>query len=277
MRVMDRFSGEDNPFGGSDYRGDFWLAIHKRLQYLHGVSVLAPEARPNSPPDDAIAFLTNCSDDHFLDFIELIFKLEFYWRAVRDENSLVDDINHFFELDALPYALTSFVREERIEDYRGTPTTASYLTEFPRVIRRDSQVTHAQAVAPALQLLADKRFASANREFLEALEDFRKRDYDDCLVKCGSAFESALKLICETKGWPYKQSDTAKTLLQTVISNSTLDPYFEQPLLVIAILRNRESTAHGAGVHARNVPPQRAQFAINATAAGILLVVQECL
>lgn len=206
-----------------------------------------------------------------------MFKLEFYWQAVREENSLVDDINHFLEIDDITYAVTSFVREERVERHHGAPTTFSYLTQHPRVIRRDSQVTHSQAVEPALRLLSDSRLASANREFLEALEDYRRRDYDDCLVKCGSAFESTLKVVCSERRWPHTQTDTAKPLIQAIIANSALDSYFEQPLSVIATLRNRESTAHGAGTQTRNVAPHRAQFAINATAAAILLVVQECL
>src|SRR4029450_5031974 len=33
--------------------------------------------------------------------------------------------------------------------------------------------------------------------FLNALEDYRKGDYGDCLTKCTSAFESALKITSD--------------------------------------------------------------------------------
>ena len=108
-----------------------------------------------------------------------------------------------------------------------------------------------------------------------ALEDYRKGDLGDCVAKCGSAFESVLKIICEKKRWPYQQTDTAARLLATVLSRTTLDPFFEQPLLLIATIRNRRSTAHGAGVQPKSVSPQVARFALNATATAILLLVEE--
>ena len=52
--------------------------------------------------------------------------------------------------------------------------------------------------------------------------------------------------------------------------------HFEQPLLNIATLRNKLSNAHGAGVQHRRVPQHVAKYAINATAAAILLLVEEC-
>ena len=48
-------------------------------------------------------------------------------------------------------------------------------------------------------LLRDKSFTSADQEFIEALEDYRKGDYGDCLTKCGSSLESTMKIICDRK------------------------------------------------------------------------------
>ena len=87
---------------------------------------------------------------------------------------------------------------------------------------KESETLHKSAINPALQLLAQPHFAGANTEFLGALEDYRKGDIGDCLVKCGSAFESVLKVICDRKGWPYNQTDTASTLVKTVIANTSL-------------------------------------------------------
>jgi hypothetical protein len=55
-----------------------------------------------------------------------------------------------------------------------------------------------------------------------------------------------------------------------------MEPFFEQPLLIIATLRNRLGTAHGVGGQPREVPRHRAQFAINATATALLFLVEEC-
>jgi hypothetical protein len=82
-----------------------------------------------------------------------------------------------------------------------------------------------------------------------------------------------MKIICDRKGWPYQQSDTASTLLRAILSRTNLDSFFEQPLLVIGTLRNRLSKAHGAGTQHRAVPRHVARFAVNTTAAAILLLV----
>jgi hypothetical protein len=55
-----------------------------------------------------------------------------------------------------------------------------------------------------------------------------------------------------------------------------MESYFDQPLLLIATMRNRLSSSHGAGAQPRVVPAHRARYVINATAAAILLLVEEC-
>ena len=172
--------------------------------------------------------------------------------------------------------MTPFIREKRTESLFGHPQEVSVITSYPQVVVRANQVSHAYAVEPAIHLLADSGFAAANQEFLSALDDYRKGRYGDCLTKCGSAMESTMKLICARKGWPYKETDTAATLLKVVLAKSGLESFFEQPLLTIATLRNRLSTSHGGGATPRSVSPHKARYAINATASAILLLVEEC-
>jgi Domain of unknown function (DUF7014)/Abortive infection C-terminus len=148
--------------------------------------------------------------------------------------------------------------------------------KHPEVIVRTNQASYALAVEPAIQLLADPRFEAANLEFLGALEDYRKGRYGDCLTKCGSALESTMKLICRHKGWPYNENATAAPLLNVIRTRSGLESFFVQPILNIATLRNRFSTAHGGGTTPRSVPAHKARYAINATASAILLLVEEC-
>ena len=150
------------------------------------------------------------------------------------------------------------------------------MTAYPKVIRKDSELLHSTATLPVLQLLSDGSYAAANKEFLEALEAYRKGDYDDCLTKCGSAFESVLKVICDRKRWPYQQTDTASQLIHTVVEKAGLEPFFEQPLMLVATIRNRLSTSHGAGVKQRKESQAKAEYALNATAAAVLLLTKEC-
>ena len=248
---------------------DLWEEIHNKLTYLHGRPRLSA-SNTSSRAEDALAFLESCSDEHFLDFIEYTFKTQSYFHASGRAN-LVEDFNEFLRHDDLPYAITDFVW---VEDSTG-PFTRSTLTAHPQVIRKDSDVLHRSAIEPTLHLLREPQFVGANKEFLEALEDFRRADYGDCLTKCGSALESVLKVICARKGWPHNATDTASPLLKSVITNSGLDSFFEQPLILVATIRNKLSKAHGAGMTARPVTEAKAEYAVNATAAAILLLVKE--
>ncbi len=258
MRCRDLFQGSD-----------FWREIHSKLTYLHGQLRLTT-INAESPVEDALSFLQSCADEHFLDFVEYIFPTQAY-RHVSSRENLVEDINEFLLQDELPYVLTDFVWTKGHNGQYETITLAAY----PQVIRKDSEVLYRSAIQPALQLLREPDFSAANKEFLKALEHFRKQDYGDCLTKCGSALESVLKVICARNKWPYQETDTASPLLKTVINNSGLEKFFEQPLVLVATMRNKLSTAHGAGGASRNVTKAKAEYTINATAAAILLLVTE--
>lgn len=258
---------------GVDYSVEFWTFVHTRFQYLLGRPRLS-DRHADSQVEDVFSFLSTCRDEHFLDFLELIFQFEHLRKVTNNEDELVRDINGLLKMDDLPYALTDFVIESHLEDtFFGRREVWQRLV-YPQVIRSDNQLEFVTAIQPALSLLSDEAFTSANLEFREALADYRRGDYGDCLVKCNSAFESVMKIVCHRKGWPYQQSDTAASLLRVVLQGSDLDSFFEQPLLVIATLRNRLSTGHGAGLQQRDVPPHVAKFAINATAAAVLLLVE---
>ena len=124
-----------------------------------------------------------------------------------------------------------------------------------------------------LQLLSRREFAAADAEYLSALEDLRKGDYPDCLTKSCSAFESSLKVVIQANNWPYSETDTANQLIKTLIEHTGLDPFFETTLQIVATLRNRLSSSHGAGTAERNVPRHLAAYAVTSTGSSILLAV----
>jgi hypothetical protein len=147
---------------------------------------------------------------------------------------------------------------------------------YPQVVRVDDQPTYSEAIQPVLSVLADPQFEAANLEFRDALDEYRKGRYGDCLTKCCSAFESVMKSLCKRNGWSLDENkDTAAPLLKAILAHSKLDPFFEQPLLLIATMRNRLSSSHGGGTSVRNVERHVAQYAFTSTAAAILLLVQE--
>ena len=245
----------------------FWPQIYRNLQYLHGRQILSRRESRESL-DDLGKFLSECSDDQFLDFVEMIFQ---HWEPEIYRQQLVIAVNGFLEIDNLPYAVTDFVWEPSGDTRYRTMT----LAEYPRVIRRENQVVHTTAIQPALEFLAYPGFSSANQEFLDALEDYRKADFPSCITKCGSSLESVMKVICHQQGWPYNQNDTAGTLLRSIIPRTSLDSSFEQQLLVVPTVRNRYGNAHGKGASQQATPKHLAQFSINSTASAILLLVSE--
>ena len=258
-----------------DYTAEFWAEIYRRLKFRTGRLQLT-SSDDGADPRNAIGYLLTCSGGEFLDFLEDIFSAECFQRVSLGTRDIVDELNGLLRQDALPYHLTHFVIENEpriIDGYQAG--TYIHIRAYPKVIMRESEIMHQGAIAPALELLAQRHFRGPNAEFLAALEDYRKGDIGDCLTKCASAFESVLKVICDRKGWKYGQTDTASTLIKTVLSNTTLGGYFEQLLIIIATLRNKLSTAHGGGTAPRTPPRHIGQYALNATASAILLLVEE--
>lgn len=252
--------------------GDFLEQLHTKVGYLHGEFQLSNVQ--GQQPHDVLQFVLSCKDEELFDVIELIFKSNLPGITWPD-NPLIEGINDFFRVDRLPYHLTGYAVEEFQSSFHGTPTMTIRIGSYPQIIRKDSEALHKTAIEPALTLLKGKEFHQANAEFLNALEDFRKRDFGDCLTKCCSSFESVMKVLCMRKSLEYKQTDTASTLLKALMGGSNLDSFWEHPLILIATLRNRLSTSHGGGTQVRKVPENVAMYAINATAAAMLLLNDE--
>lgn len=249
----------------------FLHELHQKAAYLYGKLDLSGSTAHYSPEDDLVNFFLTCPDENCLDLIELIFRSNLRGISWPD-NPLIPTINQFFSIDALPYHLTNYTTEEYETMLYGSPATGRRIAEYPKIIRKDSELVHQNAMEPALHLLTAPIFKNANEEFLKALEDHRKGDYRDCLTKCGSAFESVMKVLCEKNSLPFKATDTASTLLRTLLANGKLDQFWEQPLLLIATLRNRLSSSHGAGTQEKIIPEHVAIYTVNSTASAILLL-----
>ena len=256
---------------------EFWQDMHNRLQHLYGLPCLSGN-ESLSAPDDTITFLLNCSAGEFFDFIELSFKLDCSWRAIDDEDDLVETLNEVFGIESAPYRLTKISKTVDPEvNRRGPPPWGSVrVLAYPKVIRTDDETIHREAIEPALSVLSASHFSEANLRFREALDHYRKGVYDDCLTKCGTSLESVCKVICSKKRWTYAEEDSISQVLKTVIRESGLETFYESPLMLIATIRNKLSSSHGKGTAIRNVKRHTAQFSLNSTAAAILLLVHEC-
>jgi hypothetical protein len=260
-----------------DHTREFWDQLGVSLQHLYGRPKLSKRT-VHSVAEDALAFAAECDAREFFDCLEHTFKVETIWRVVHDENQLVDAINEIFRVEGAPYQLTPKVTVEEPNPRKSGPLSGGTIIRTvaePKVVRAEDEATFTEAIAPALSALSAPYFEAANLEFRNALEEYRKGDYGDSVAKCGSAFESVMKVLCAQKGWPCDPKGTAGPLLKTVLSHTSLEGFFETPLLLIATLRNRLSTAHGGGSTPRTVERHVAQYAITSTAAAIVLLVHE--
>lgn len=274
---MELYRGErpSNIVGRGDHNAEFWQEMYRRLLYRTGKTTLTPTDRGNTPME-AANYLLNCSTAEFLDFLEDIFNNDVLTHVSLWDNNIVDELNTILRQDNLPYRVTNFVVEDIVHSsgmFRGRSGTQ--VRTYPKVILQESEVLEQGAMVPALELLAQPHFASANKEFIAALEDYRKGDIGDCLVKAGSAFESVMKVICDRKGWAYNQTDTAGPLIKIIIANTSLQNYFEPLLIGVGTIRNKLSTAHGAGTTTKQPSRHVAQYVLNLTASAILMLTQE--
>ena len=263
---------------------EFWRAMYTALQHFTGQIRLSKQ-QVNREIDDAIAFVMECSTSEFLGFIELSFKIKTQCVIFPDEAELIDAINVIFKHENAPFELTHFVRIDVEEEetpsvfplhHLPAPGKYTKTVAYPQIIVVDDQVVQKEIVAPALTVLAKPYFEAANKEFMEALKDYREGKNEDCLTKCGSSLESVLKVICKRNNWPFNENDTLEPLLNTVIDKSALESYYKQTLKITATIRNRRSTSHGGGSEVRTASHSIAQYVISSTAAAISLIVEEC-
>lgn len=138
------------------------------------------------------------------------------------------------------------------------------------IIRKDSEFIHKEAVLPALLLLKDDRFDAADKEFREAHEAFRQGRLEDCIVNCGKALESVLKVIGTSRRWPIKDHDPGSRLIQAAVGAGFLASYSQPALNHLSgliesstpTIRNKMG-GHGAGATPRTVPGHLASFQLH--------------
>ncbi|EPB6997099.1 abortive infection family protein [Pseudomonas aeruginosa] len=257
---------------GSNF--NFFLEdLQNRLAYLHGRPILMESLRPNSITDDILSFLFSCSDEHFLDAIEYLFQLPNNHDLSMAEEMVIDQINEFLSIDNLPYYITKKVWVDYKDvDRFGNESEFRKLGEPVRVVCKESEILHQNAIVPTLSLLRGEGLNNVNSEFLGALKDYRHGNYRDALTKSNSALESMMKVICSKRKYKYSEHDVSSKLLKAIMENSDLDTFWEQPIQIIATIRNRYSSSHGAGTKSKEASENICKFVINMTASVMLFL-----
>jgi len=216
-----------------------------------------------------------CDDGHAIDFIEACFQ---QWPYSGRQQG-VDEINGIFREHGIGYELTPYVEhevEKEVEGRFGKRKQKYIETDYPQVIRLDSQLAHQEIVRPMLHLLSDSRLRVANREMLDALFSLRSGQWDDAITSSCSAFESLLKTICDLKGWAYDPNRDTCSRLVAICRDNGLFPAFYVPLFeAVGTIRNRLGDAHGRGpAPSQSVDQRHAEHMVRMTSAHMLLIAE---
>lgn len=237
---------------------DIMTREHESYYKMRGNSNLdTPRAR-------FLHFVRNASDvDEWLSIVEVACRL---LSALRSEPSArgatesgpraVDEIN------------------ARLQEH-----SVGYQFENGEIIRVDSQFTHAEIIKPALALLTKRGFETANDDFMTAHRHYRNHENKDAVVAANRAFESALKAVFKLNGWEYgagdRASDLVKKARQSGLFPDYLDSGFDSYIAMMKTgLPNVRNNAggHGSGPADPEVPAYLARYAIDMTAANIVLI-----
>ena len=225
--------------------------------------------------DDAVYFYLKSNNNDFCNFIVLSLRQKIISKILNRErgNQLVRVINGFFRSYNHNFELTPFVYDYENWDYEYQVPT---VLEYPRVISKADSSIYENAIEPALSVLREPPFHQANTEFLGALEDFRNEDFSDCLTKCGSAFESVLKILSNRLGIQFSNSEpSVGERIKCVVKYLKLDDYFIHTLKATPVIRNKLSSAHGRGEDVKIPSSHVTQYVVDCTASAILLLINE--
>jgi len=245
-----------------------WHVIRDTLLREKGLETLANQ---RNAKEECIAYLYECTDiDDLLDIVELTF--------VYIQNSLGRIPEYQRDQLTITQSPDSAIDELNI---RLREAGIGYQFESGEIIRVDNQALHAEVVKPALTLLSDSRFAGAQEEYLAAHAHYRSREYKDAVTDANNAFESAMKTICELKGWEYPSGASASNLIGVISKNGLLPDYLDKSFQQLAAtlktglpqVRNEEG-GHGQGSTPKEAPEYIAAYALHLAAAKIVLLVE---
>jgi AbiJ N-terminal domain 4 len=150
------------------------------------------------------------------------------------------------------------------------------------IIRKDSEFIHSEAVKPALLVLKDNVYKTAESEFLSAHEHYRHGRNSEALMEACKAFESTMKIICAKRSWAFDATKPASHLINVCLNNGLVANLFHSNFSNLKGLlesgvptpRNQQS-GHGAGNNPPHSPSNElTAYVLHVTASTMLLLVE---
>lgn len=210
--------------------------------------------------------------------------LEAFFLQEGDIEKALDPVELTFQ--AMAYVTirnASEVAEDAIEELnsRFKEHGVGYQFTNGKIIRADSELIHSEVVQPALKLLNQEHYAGAQQEFLNAHEHYRRGNAREAPNDCLNAFESAMKAICDKRGWSYANNATARPLIQVCFDNGLIPSFWQshyaslRSLLESGVPPGRNNlSGHGQGTTPVSVPDHLVAYMLHMTASAIVFLAE---
>ena len=247
---------------GTSTENELWQNVVEILREEQGVESLSPGYFENAQAEFDCWFKTNDDVDAALDAVEVITRICAYYAPRGYENTVSGVNNHINTLNA-----------RMLEAQFGFQVENGIIVEF------SSQFAHVEIIVPALRVLSQDRFGTADAEFRKAHEEFRNRSYVDCITDCGKALESVFKVIAAERGWPgVSDNSTLAKLIEAAATNDLFPGYMEEQVKGLRAMlqgpgtvRNKDG-AHGKGDAPSHASRDLAAYQLHQTAAAIIFL-----
>jgi lysyl-tRNA synthetase class I len=268
VHIITDTIGEDSY---ENYAGQVYEFLHKTLCREYGLFKLT-DGYNEGYKEQVLNFLLQTNEaEKALDVIELTFK--YIDRVIRKD---YQRYSHYTKPKEKPDDAIAELNERFKEEGIG------FSFDGGEIIRVDSTYTHSEITKPTISLLWRKKFKGANEEFLKAHEHYRHGRNKECLTECLKAFESTMKVICTEKNWTFKQTDTAKKLIQVCFQNGLVPTFTQnqftslQNLLESGIptIRNKLG-GHGQGQTPQKVDDEMTRYGLNLTGTNIIFLIEQ--
>jgi hypothetical protein len=201
-----------------------------------------------------------CPDLEVLDYVDAVFQIS---ASIIEQQGGGDPVEEPRRLGA---EINKIFEEEGV-GYRWTDG---------RLVRFDAEITHTEAVVPAIAVLANERFGAAGAEFDEAVADFARGAYRDALTNANAALESVLKVLTG------KTSGTAGDLIGEARRQGLIPKplgasveNLEKLMHGIPAIRAQEGSSHGLGDRTGLADERLARLILTMTAAVIVFLADD--
>jgi len=247
---------------GTSSEDEFWHEVVEILREEQGVESLGQRYFANDREEFDGWFKANDDVDAALDAVEVVTRVCAYYARRGYENT-----------EPRVEAHVTTLNDRMLEAQFG------FQVEDGTIVELSSQFAHAEIVVPALRVLGEDRFATANAEFRKAHEEFRNQSYADCITDCGKALESVFKVIAAERCWPgVSENSTLAKLIEAAVVNNLFPGYMEEQVRGLRAMlqgpgtvRNKDG-AHGKGDAPSHASRDLAAYQLHQTAAALIFL-----